>query len=140
MNVLIVSGNIFRRMRSRKSLVKEADRVFSLYVRKSTADYAGYTTCYVCGRRFQFNEVDAGHFISRRYFRTRWNRVNVWPECVYDNRHNKDHLIKYEAHLIRDFGADIIDALWEEARNSTPLTDIEIEDIIKDCKTKLDML
>lgn len=127
-------------MRSRKSLVKEADRVFSLWLRKSMADHTGYIQCYVCRKSFLLDEIDAGHFISRSYLSTRWHRVNVWPECIIDNRTNPKHLVRYESHLISDFGEDIIDALWEEARNGEIPTDDDIRNIIKSCNTKLLLL
>lgn len=127
-------------MRSRKSLIKEADRVFSLWVRKSMANHAGYIQCYVCRKMFPLDEIDAGHFIPRNYLATRWHRVNVWPECIIDNRANPKHLITYKARLISDFGEDIIDALWEEARTGTIPTDTDIHNIIKDCNSKLILL
>lgn len=127
-------------MRSRKSLIKEADRVFSLWVRKSMMNHAGYITCYVCGRMFTLDEIDAGHFVPRRFLATRWHRVNVWPECIYDNRVNSKHLIKYENHLKSMFGDDIIDALWYEAHNGGTPSDDDLKRIIKDCNNKLLML
>lgn len=98
------------------------------------ANHAGYVECFVCRRTFPIDEVDAGHFISRRYFATRWHRVNVWPECIYDNRMNPKHLIAYELRLKSMFGEDIIDALWHEARNGETPTDSEIAEIIKKYK------
>lgn len=124
-------------MRSRKSLIKEADQVFSLWVRRSMCNHAGYIVCFVCGQTFLMDEVDAGHFVPRRYLATRWHRVNVWPECIDDNRNNSKHLVKYEAHLKAMFGENIIDALWDEARNGDIPTDDDIRNIIKDCKLKL---
>lgn len=127
-------------MRTRKSLIKEADKVFSLWVRRSMSGHNGYIECFVCHKMFLIDGIDAGHFIPRRYLATRWHRVNVWPECIYDNRMNSKHLVKYELRLKSMFGEDITDALWEEARNGDTPTDNDIKNIIKDCKIKLSLL
>ena len=127
-------------MRSRQSLIKEADRLFGLWVKLSMRNHNGYIECFVCKKMFLLDEIEAGHFIPRRYLATRWHRVNVWPECINDNRFNSKHLKPYEARLKSMFGDDIIDALWYEAHNGNIPTDDDIRSIIKLYKDKLSVL
>tara|TARA_R100000541_G_C1892260_1_gene83644 strand:+ start:1116 stop:1505 length:390 start_codon:yes stop_codon:yes gene_type:complete len=73
--------------KSRKSIVKRLDTVFSLYIRLKDADQNGYVKCISCDKIKHYKEVDAGHFISRRYMSTRYDVLNVFAQCRYCNRY-----------------------------------------------------
>lgn len=60
---------------------KLADDWFSLYVRLYGADYSGMVSCVTCGARKHFQNIDAGHFMSRSHIATRWHKQNVNPQC-----------------------------------------------------------
>lgn len=117
-------------MRSRKSLIKEADRVFSLYIRNRGATY-GYNHCYTCGAYLPIEELQAGHFIGRSYFNVRWHILNVWPQCNHCNVSLNGNLNKYEHKLIARYGSLAIDALWDVAHeNNGGIDDYQIREII----------
>lgn len=120
-------------MKVRKSLIKQADTVFSLYVRNRGATY-GYNHCYTCGVYLPIEELQAGHFISRRYVKVRWHPVNVWPSCNRCNVELSGNLVVYEEKLRNMFGDDAIDGLWILARDGADVTDRDIKDIIKTYK------
>ena len=65
----------------RRKLIKELDRLTSLYIRYSYADKSGYVNCYTCGKRLPYRYVDNGHWQSRRYQQTRWDLDNCRPQC-----------------------------------------------------------
>lgn len=114
---------------TRKNLIKNADTVFSLYVRNRGASY-GYNHCYTCGAYLPVEELQAGHFIRRGYQNVRWHPVNVWPQCNHCNVDLGGNLKIYERKLANMFGEIIIDALWDLANTNDGLTDYEIKDII----------
>ncbi len=117
-------------MRSRKSLIKEADRVFSLYVRKRGATF-GYNHCYTCGKYLPIDELQAGHFINRRYFNVRWHILNVWAQCNTCNVEKHGNLVKYEAKLRAQYSDLAVDALFDLSHeNNGGLDDYEIRNII----------
>ena len=120
-------------MRSRKSLIKEADRVFSLYVRNRGATF-GYNHCYTCPAYLPIEELQAGHFINRRYTNVRWHPVNVWPQCNNCNVNLSGNLERYERKLAAFYSQDAVDGLWELANTNDGLTDYEINEIIKKYK------
>ena len=120
-------------MRSRESLVKEADRVFSLYVRNRGETY-GWNHCYTCGLYKPIDYLQAGHFIPRRYFNVRWHPLNVWVQCNKCNVEMGGNLAKYENKLVAQYSQDAVDALWDLARNGDGVTDGEIREIIKKYK------
>lgn len=117
-------------MRSRKSLIKEADRVFSLHVRHRGETF-GYNHCYTCGKYLPIDELQAGHFIPRRYHAVRWHPVNVWAQCNTCNVEKHGNLEKYERKLVAMFSQEAVDELWELARSSDGLDDYELREIIK---------
>ena len=117
----------------RSKLIEKADEVFSVYVRTRGENF-GYNTCYTCGMSFQWRDMDAGHFIYRRYLNTRWHPVNVWPQCQTCNRGKEGNLEVYEKKLRAQFGDDAIDGLFILARSFEPVTDEYIENIIKTYK------
>lgn len=71
---------------SRKGLINKLDRIFSEYIRKRDADKKGFCKCITCQREFKWNELDAGHFISRKEMSVRWDERNVAAQCQYCNR------------------------------------------------------
>jgi hypothetical protein len=71
---------------SRKGLINKLDRVFSEYIRKRDANKKGMCKCITCSKQFAWNDIDAGHFISRKEMNTRWDERNVAAQCAYCNR------------------------------------------------------
>lgn len=61
---------------SRSKLIEEADRVFSLYIRGRDAG----KPCCTCWAAWQEN-FQAGHFMSRRHYHTRWWKWNAHSQC-----------------------------------------------------------
>lgn len=120
-------------MRTRQNLTKAADRVFSKYVRHRGSEY-GYNHCFTCGVYRPIEELQAGHFISRRYLHTRWHPLNVWPQCNHCNVELHGNITVYKAKLVSLYSQDAIDGLWVLARIGNRVTDYEIEEIIKKYK------
>ena len=116
-------------MRSRKSLIKETDRIFSLHIRNRGATY-DYNHCFTCGAYLPIDELQAGHFISRRYQNVRWHPVNVWPQCNTCNVDKGGNLKVYEQRLKAKFGDLIVDALWDVAHTNGGLSDYEIKKVL----------
>lgn len=120
-------------MRNRKSLIKEADRVFSLYIRNRGATF-GYNHCYTCYAYLPVEELQNGHFRPRRYLNTRWHPVNCWPSCNRCNVELSGNLEVYEKKLRAQFGDDAIDELFELSTSQDKTTDEDIKDIVKKYK------
>lgn len=120
-------------MRARKSLIREADRVFSLYIRNRGATY-GYNHCYTCPAYLPIEELQAGHFINRRYTNVRWHPLNVWPQCNTCNVTKGGNLERYENKLVAFYSALAVEALWDLALTGDGLPDYEINEIIKKYK------
>lgn len=118
---------------TRKSLIKKADGVFSRHIRRRGETY-GYNHCYTCGKYLPFEELQAGHFIPRRYLAVRWHPLNVWPQCNTCNVEKNGNLAVYKRKLAAQFSELAIEALWDIARTGQ-ITDVEIKTIIDKYKS-----
>jgi len=61
---------------SRSKLIKEADRVFSIYIRQRDKGIS----CITCKAKWEEN-FQSGHFMSRRHLSTRWHFMNAHAQC-----------------------------------------------------------
>jgi len=76
-----------RRARKGKAdLVKVLDETLSKVVRLEAADANGLVRCFTCSDRVPWRQADAGHYVRRGRFATRWDRRNVKPQCQTCNR------------------------------------------------------
>lgn len=115
----------------RSQLIGYADKFFSIYIRRRNADSSGMVTCVVCGNLYHWKDVDAGHFIPRRFLATRWDETNVNVECRHDNRDNPKHLVLYEKYIELSYGVGYSDGLRRKSRLYSKITNQDIKDIIK---------
>lgn len=121
---------------TRSKLVKKLDTVFSQYIRLSNADNNGYCTCVTCNKTFFWKEIQAGHFMSRKHYSTRWDERNVKPQCVRCNIYNQGEGYLYSLYL----GNNLSKKLLEESRELRKFTNIELEEMIKDYSDRLKKL
>ena len=116
--------------RQKPNLVKKLDRIFSLYIRLRDVMPNGYVRCISCGQIKSFEDVDCGHFHSRRHMATRFSEDNCHAECKFDNRFSSDHLIGYQRNLIQKIGQQRFDLLNVKAHSTCNFTDSELNDMI----------
>ena len=117
-------------MRSRKSLIKEADRVFSLFIRNRGSKF-GWNNCFTCGAYLMIEELQCGHFRPRRYLNTRWHPFNCWSQCSKCNVDLSGNLEKYEKKLRSVYGDDAVDGIFQLSYSSNKISDDDIQNIIK---------
>ena len=123
---------------TRGKLVKKLDVVFSQYVRLSNADNRGYCTCVTCGKQghWKTGGIQAGHFISRKHYSTRWNLDNVKPQCVACNVYRAGEQYKYSLYL----GSNLSDELYKKSQKITKFTNVELQEMIDEYSTLLKKL
>lgn len=121
---------------TRSKLVKKLDTVFSHFVRLSNADNSGYCTCVTCNKKFFWKEIQAGHFMSRKHYSTRWDERNVKPQCVACNVYRAGEQYKYSLYL----GNNLSKKLLEQSRELRKFTNIELEEMIADYSERVKKL
>ena len=123
------------RKASRKTLVKKLDTVFSEYIRRRRA-INGVSECVTCGTKAHWQKLQAGHFMSRKHYSTRWDERNVEVQCVACNVYRYGEQYKFSKYL----GQDLSDELLAKSRETVKIKDWELEEMIETYKQKVKKL
>lgn len=104
--------------------MKEADRVFSIHIRKKYADKDGMVKCYTCPlvRHYRSRGMTCGHFVSRKAKNTRYDERNCRPQCFYCNsqRFGNGRPVEFSAGLVQEYGEGIVEELFAQGRVLVP--------------------
>ena len=87
-----------------QALVKQLDKIFSIYTRTRDANEHGFTACVTCGIESHWVDMDCGHCFSRGNFAIRWDERNVHAQCRPCNRMEDGCFEDFEAHVKRAHG------------------------------------
>ena len=117
---------------SRKTIVNKLDKVFSEYIRRRYAKN-GIAECVTCGKKDHWKNLQAGHFMSRKHYATRWDEENVQVQCKYCNTYRYGEQYLFAKHL----GQEKADELLAKSRTMVKLKDWELEEMIEKYKKKL---
>lgn len=109
----------------RSRVIKKLDVVFSKYIRLVNADKNGYCTCVTCNKKFFWKEIQAGHFMSRKHYSTRWDENNVSPQCVSCNIYRSGEQYKYSLYL----GNNLSEELYLKSKEIRKFTTLELEEM-----------
>jgi len=123
---------------TRSKLIKKLDVIFSQYIRLSRSDKNGFCTCITCGKKGHWKNggIQAGHFMSRKHYSTRWNEDNVHPQCVACNMFRSGEQYKYSIFL----GTDKANDLFLQSQKIVKFANNEIEQMIAEYSEKLKKL
>lgn len=122
------------------TLIEKLDRVFSQFVRKSSADESGFIKCYTCPKILHWKKMHNGHYKDRDHMCTRWHLKNNNCQCPTCNIDLRGNLEVYKSALIRDYGMDIIQELDILSKQITKFSKPELEEMIFEFKEKLALL
>lgn len=122
---------------TRSSLVKKLDSVFSLYIRQRNKDSRGFTECVTCGKKDHYKKLQAGHFISRKNYSTRWDEDNVQVQCVACNVYRYGEQYKFSLWLNKMLGEGTADRLHAKGLELVKFSNFELQDMIDMYKDKL---
>jgi len=126
------------------SAKKRAWRYFSKYIRlrdalKTTGDI-NYCKCFTCGRIESIKNMDAGHFVSRRFNSTLFDERNVNSQCTYCNTFQAGNQLEYRRQLIKFYGEGIDTELEDKATETKKYSIPELEELIVELKEKIKTL
>ena len=125
---------------ARQKLIKDLDKVFSLFIRMRASDENGYATCFTCGQVKKWKEGDAGHFISRGAYSTRWNETNVQFQDKKCNIFQNGQQYLFSQALNRLHGEGTADALYVMSRQTRKYGVGELKAMIEIYKEKVERL
>lgn len=120
------------RKASRKTLVAKLDAIFSEYIRRRYAE-DDIAICVTCGKTDHYKSLQAGHFISRKQYATRWDEDNVQVQCVACNVYRYGEQYKFGLYL----GAEKSQELLQKSRQTVKFLDYELQEMIELYKHKV---
>lgn len=82
-----------------QDLIKECDRITSLYVRTKAMDENKVVRCYTCNKSMDLHEAQCGHFIPRANMYLRFDLRNLRPQCNGCNNYKRGNISKYRQRL-----------------------------------------
>lgn len=110
-----------------------ADKFFSLWFRANEADENGMCQCCTCLKIIEWRPADQsthfGHFIPRRFFKTRYDPVNGDIQCKECNEDGEGMQEFMREHLLRKHGEEAILTLEADHRSITPHTIFDLIEI-----------
>jgi len=119
----------------RKNLIKELDTVFSQYIRLRYAKKE-IAECVTCGKKQHWKKLQAGHFMSRANYSTRWDEDNVQVQCVGCNVYHSGEQYKYSLYL----GYKLSEELYIKSKQIVKFADVELIDLIDYYKQQVNIL
>ncbi|QDP50533.1 MAG: putative protein ninG [Prokaryotic dsDNA virus sp.] len=123
----------------RKTLIKKLDTIFSKYIRLRKAKNE-FAKCVTCGKVAHFSKLQAGHFISRKNYATRWDDTNVQVQCVACNVYKYGEQYKFGIWLDKNIGEGTADKLYKKSRKICKFSDDKIKEMIDYYKQVVDQL
>lgn len=92
---------------------------FSRYIRLKYS-YNGVCKCITCGQFHGIKNMDAGHFLSRRFLSTLFDEDNCRPQCLKCNRYQQGRSYEFEVALISEIGIEKVNELKAKAKEYQP--------------------
>lgn len=86
-------------------LEKILDAVFSKYIRAKYSEN-GICECYTCGKRGYIEDMQCGHFHSRKHNATRFDEENCRVQCMPCNVWKHGNYIEYAERLRDEIGEE----------------------------------
>jgi hypothetical protein len=112
-------------------LKKKLDNVFSLYIR------ARDKSCITCGAK---ENLQCGHFQSRKHNATRFSEINCASQCVRCNMFNQGEQYEFGKQLDLKYGEGTSEKLKQKAQEIKKWTVYELQELIETYKRKTEEL
>lgn len=120
-----------------KTLKKNADAAFSLYIRhRDSKEILGErkTQCITCGVWKPVKEMQCGHFVSRVCSKLRYDEQNCNGQCFSCNVMKHGDLYQYAKQLDLKHGDGTADRLHNQRSEYFKLTEEFLQKVIDDAK------
>jgi 5-methylcytosine-specific restriction endonuclease McrA len=122
--------------RSRSSIVKQLDSMFSKFIRNRDSD-GELCTCSTCGVQKPIKQMQAGHFMSRSKYSTRWDEENVHAQCAGCNMWKQGQQYLMSIHIDQKYYPGKADELLRKSNGIEKFSDAELIEKTKHYKNLL---
>lgn len=96
---------------SRSKLIRELDRVFSIYIRLRDCNRDGVVVCPLCWAKIPWKKAQNMHFISRWVLKYRYDEDNCHGWCMRCNVILNGNYIRYTRWMQNKYGIERIDEM-----------------------------
>lgn len=120
--------------------VADCDRLFSEFIRErdtmlDVMHQVGYCAC--CGKLFDYSLLDCGHYVSRQYWKYRWDEKNAAACCRRCNRFLEGNKGPFGRWIDRKWGAGTAELLDGTKKGGRKPRDYELKEIYEQLAEKL---
>lgn len=128
---------------TRQAEVKKLDKALSKYVRSHKADQAGRATCFTCGVKKRWQEMDCGHFMTRSKYSTRWlydeaaGLTNVQVQCKRCNMTNGGQQYLFGQKLDAVYGKGTAEEIVRLSNQTVKYSTMDLVAMRKDIEEKM---
>ncbi len=127
-------------MTSYKSAKKKARTEFSKYIRTrdclQSTGRSYYGKCFTCGRIYEFELLQAGHFVGNRNSSILFDERNTHIQCSLCNCGLDGNKKAYKIKMINLYGRETIDKLQIQAKQIKKYTINKLEELASYYKEK----
>jgi len=130
--------------KSKSELLREADRLFSLFIRNRDCDKNGNAACVCCGKIYNIIEnnlqgervIQNLHFVKREVYSLRFDEYNCNAGCCYCNQDMNLNpkgkaYNQYRQKLVADLGEDAVAEMELAHRNINRIEESQLKVIIE---------
>lgn len=112
--------------KTQKELIKIADRVFSLWIRRRDRG-----KCITCGTIRPIEIMQNGHFVPRDCKPLRYDEKNCNTQCKDCNEYGRGELKAYRQALVEKYGEKIVKSMENRKQEIKQFSRKELQEIIK---------
>lgn len=100
-----------KKTKTRQHLVKELDRVFSLFIRLRDCNDKGIVVCPLCWAKITRKQAQNMHFITRACFLYRYDEDNCHSGCMRCNVFLNGNYIVYTRRMQQQYWVEKVDEM-----------------------------
>lgn len=120
-------------------LINDADAIFSVYIRLKYANSKGLVKCYTCDVMLPYQQMQNGHYVSRKCLYLRYDERNCRPQDEICNCHKHGNLTEFGKRLEQK-NDGITEILYQEKQIVYKPTRDEIIQLISEYTKKVSEL
>jgi len=119
---------------------KTCDQWFSKYIRIRDANTNGLCKCITCDTVKPWQDMDCGHFQSRRFLSTRWDEYNASAQCQKCNQYGAGEQYLHGRAINAKFGEGTAEYITQLSRSLHKLNKKEVMELARYFKQETEQL
>lgn len=110
---------------------RKADIAFARYIVARDLKGQVYASCISCRRSTPKDELECGHYEDRACMALRYDEENCNAQCAYPCNRARNRAVKeaYELGLVRKYGEDVLNRLWDKRKQTKCYSVAELEEL-----------